>query len=69
MVKEKISIEPSNFFEVDYQLQYENKIIGQQRNVINFNNDDLENIIQSRTFCLLKDIEKIKELVSLKVVL
>ena len=47
---------------MDYQLQYENKIIGQQRNVINFNNDNLEDIIQSRTFCLLKDIEKIKEL-------
>ena len=60
--KRKISIEPSDFFEVDYQLQYENKIIGQQRNVINFNNDNLEDIIQSRTFCLLKDIEKIKEL-------
>ena len=60
--KRKISIEPSNFFEVDYQLQYKNKIIGQQRNVINFNNDNLEDIIQSRTFCLLKDIEKIKEL-------
>ena len=59
----KISIEPSeNFLEVDFQLNYKNKIIGKQRNVINFQNDNLKDIIESRTFCLFEDIEKLKKL-------
>ena len=58
----KISIEPNNSFEVDFQLNYTNKIIGQQRNVINFQKDNLEEIVESRTFCLFEDIEKIKKL-------
>ena len=59
-----ISIEPdeNSTFEVDFQLNYENKIIGKQRNTINFCNDDLENVINSRTFCLFEDIDKIKKL-------
>ncbi len=59
-----ISVEPdeNSTFEVDFQLNYENKIIGKQRNTINFCNDDLENVINSRTFCLFEDIEKIKKL-------
>jgi UDP-3-O-[3-hydroxymyristoyl] N-acetylglucosamine deacetylase len=58
----KISIEPNEFsFEVDFQLNYENKIIGKQRNKVNFNTDDLDDISASRTFCLFKDIEKIKK--------
>ena len=59
----KISIEPSNFsFEVDFQLNYENKVIGKQRNNINFDNDDLNDVSKSRTFCLFEDIEKIKKI-------
>ena len=59
----KISIEPSNSsFEVDFKLKYENKIIGKQRNLVNFQNDNLKNVCDSRTFCLLEDIEKIKKL-------
>ena len=59
----KISIEPSNSsFEVDFQLNYENKIIGKQRNIINFQIDNLDDVIKSRTFCLFEDIEKIKKL-------
>ena len=57
----KISIEPSNSFEVDFKLNYENKIIGQQRNIVNFHKDDLTDIIESRTFCLFEDVEKIKK--------
>jgi len=58
----KISIEPSNsFFEVDFQLNYENEIIGKQRNKINFQTDDLMDVSNSRTFCLFEDIEKIKK--------
>ena len=59
----KISIEPNDsFFEVDFQLNYENEIIGKQRNVVNFQTDNLIDISNSRTFCLFEDIEKIKKL-------
>ena len=58
----KISIEPNeNSLEVDFQLNYENQIIGRQRNSINLSNDKLEDIYNSRTFCLFEDIEKIKK--------
>ena len=57
-----ISIDTSdNSFEVDCQLNYKNKIIGNQRNVVNFLKDHLIEIYQSRTFCLFNDIEKIKK--------
>ena len=57
-----ISIEPSNLnFEVKFQLNYENNIIGKQKNTIDFTNDNLEDVYSSRTFCLFKDIEKIKK--------
>ncbi len=59
----KISIEPSEFsFEVDFQLNYENKIIGKQRNNVNFYTDNLDDVSKSRTFCLFEDIEKIKKI-------
>ena len=59
----KIGIEPcETSFEVDFQLNYKNRIIGNQKNCINFNLDKLEEICNSRTFCLFEDIEKIKEL-------
>lgn len=57
----KIFIEPNNTFQVDFKLNYENKIIGQQRNLVNFQNDELNEITESRTFCLLEDVEKIKK--------
>ena len=58
----KISIEPEeNFLEIDFQLNYRNKIIGNQKNIINFENDDLHEVTSSRTFCLYEDIEKIKK--------
>jgi UDP-3-O-[3-hydroxymyristoyl] N-acetylglucosamine deacetylase len=60
--KRKISIEPNFSFEVDFELDYKNKIIGKQKNMINFLKDDLEEIIESRTFCLYEDIEKIKKI-------
>jgi UDP-3-O-[3-hydroxymyristoyl] N-acetylglucosamine deacetylase len=58
----KISIEPKESFEVDFQLNYQNEIIGKQRNTINFQEDQLKDVIESRTFCLFEDIEKIKKL-------
>ena len=57
-----ISISPSdNYLEVNFQLNYINKIIGKQKNSINFLSDNLENVYSSRTFCLFKDIETIKK--------
>jgi len=58
----RISIEPNENFEVDFQLNYKNTVIDKQRNVINFEKDDLSEVVESRTFCLYEDIEKIKKL-------
>ena len=59
----KISIEKGNSsLEVQFNLNYKNKIINKQKNKIDFQNDDLEDVINSRTFCLYEDIEKIKKL-------
>ncbi len=59
----KIRIEPNEkSFEVDFKLNYQNKIIGNQHNCVNFDKDELKDIINSRTFCLYEDVEKIKKL-------
>ena len=61
--EKKISIEPSNMsFEVGFQLNYKNELIGKQKNFINLNYDSLEDIYNARTFCLFEDIEKIKKI-------
>ena len=58
-----ISIEPNNInFEIDFQLEYKNKIIGNQRNKINVYEDDLFDIYNSRTFCLYEDVEKLRSM-------
>ena len=57
-----ISIEPNDEgLEVDFKLNYKNKLIGNQSNRIKFYKDELEKIYSSRTFCLYEDIEKIKK--------
>ena len=58
-----ISIKPSTLsLDIDFELKYENKIIGNQRNKIKVYEDDLANIYNSRTYCLYEDIEKIKSM-------
>jgi UDP-3-O-[3-hydroxymyristoyl] N-acetylglucosamine deacetylase len=58
----KISIEPNkSSLEVSFYLNYKNKIIGKQKNVVDFQKDNLDEVISSRTFCLYEDIEKIKK--------
>lgn len=58
-----ISIEPNeSSFQVEFELNYKNKVIGNQKNEINFQENDLKDISESRTFCLHQDIEKIKKL-------
>ena len=58
-----ISIEPSKLsLDIDFELKYENSLIGNQRNKINVYEDDLNEIFNSRTFCLYEDIEAIKKI-------
>ena len=60
--KKFISIEPSKLsLDIDFELKYQNQIIGNQRNKINVYEDDLTEIFNSRTFCLYEDIELIKK--------
>ena len=55
-------IEPSKLsLDIEFELNYENKFIGNQKNKINVYNDELTDILNSRTFCLYKDIEMIKK--------
>jgi UDP-3-O-[3-hydroxymyristoyl] N-acetylglucosamine deacetylase len=57
-----ISIEPSKLsLDIDFELKYKNPIIGNQRNKVNVYEDDLNDIFNSRTFCLYEDIEAIKK--------
>ena len=54
-----ISIEPGDdTLEVKFQLNYNNQVIGKQKNTINFDKDDIQDVSRSRTFCLYQDIEK-----------
>jgi UDP-3-O-[3-hydroxymyristoyl] N-acetylglucosamine deacetylase len=60
--EKKISIEPNaNSLKVDFELVYANSVIGTQSNQVNFNDPNLSNVYNSRTFCLFEDIEKIKK--------
>ena len=48
-----ISIQPSKLsLDIEFELKYKNKLIGNQKNKINVYEDDLEEIFNSRTFCL-----------------
>ena len=59
----KISIEPSKIsLDIDFELKYENEIIGTQRNLIKVFESDLTDIYNSRTFCLYEDVAKLKEM-------
>jgi UDP-3-O-[3-hydroxymyristoyl] N-acetylglucosamine deacetylase len=57
-----ISIEPSTLsLDIDFELKYENQIIGNQKNKVKVFEDDLTDVYNSRTFCLFEDIELIKK--------
>jgi UDP-3-O-[3-hydroxymyristoyl] N-acetylglucosamine deacetylase len=59
--KKTISIEPSKVsLDIDFELKYENDLIGTQRNLINVFESDLTDIYNSRTFCLFEDIKKLR---------
>jgi len=57
-----ISIEPSKLsLDINFELKFNNKIIGNQRNKVKVYEDDLTDVYNSRTFCLFEDIELIKK--------
>ena len=58
-----IKISPSKVnLTIDFEIDFPNSLIGKQRNIINVYEDDLDNILSSRTFCLYDDIEKLKKM-------
>ncbi|WP_440672762.1 UDP-3-O-acyl-N-acetylglucosamine deacetylase [Candidatus Pelagibacter sp. HIMB1715] len=57
-----ISIKPTTLsLDIEFELKYENKIIGNQKNRVKVYEDDLSDVYNSRTFCLYEDIEMIKK--------
>ena len=58
-----ISIEPSEInLEIDFEIKYKNSLIGTQRNKIKVYEDDLNDIYNSRTFCLYEDVSKLRDM-------
>ena len=47
--------------DIDFEIKYSNQIISNQRNVVSVYQDDLNEIYNSRTFCLYEDIDKLKK--------
>lgn len=58
-----ISLDKSNISgDIEFEIKYNNKIIQNQKNKINIFEDNLDDIFNSRTFCLYEDIEKLQKL-------
>jgi len=61
--KKMISIEPSKIsLDIDFELKYENELIGNQRNLIKVFESDLTEVYNSRTFCLFEDVKKLRKM-------
>ena len=58
-----ITFEPNKIsLEIDFEIKYKQSSILNQRNKKNIYMDNLEDIYNSRTFCLLDDVEKLKKM-------
>ncbi len=58
-----ISIDKSNVSgDIEFEIKYKNKLINTQKNKVNIFEDDLDDIYNSRTFCLYEDIEKLNKM-------
>ena len=61
--KKFISIEPcENDLILDFEIVYKNPLIGKQRKKISLLKNELDEVYNSRTFCLFEDIEKVKKM-------
>ncbi len=61
--KKFISLEPSKLsLDIDFEIIYENSLIGSQRNLVKVYEDDLTDVFNSRTFCVYDDIAKLKSM-------
>ena len=58
-----IRIDKSNVsLDIDFEINFSNPLIGNQKNKINIYENDLSDIYNSRTFCLYEDIEKLRNM-------
>ena len=58
-----ISIEPSKTnLLIDFEIKYQNSLIGTQRNLVDVYNSNLSEIYDSRTFCLYEDVKKLQSM-------
>ena len=61
--KKYIEIEKSKVtLDIDFEIKYSNNFIGTQRNKISVFQNNLDEIFNSRTFCLFEDVEKLREM-------
>ena len=57
-----IKIDKSNItLDIDFEIKYKNPLIGTQQNKVSVYQDDLTDTLNSRTFCLYEDIEKLRK--------
>ena len=58
-----ITFEPNKIsLEIDFEIKYKQNSILNQKNKKNIYTDDLNDMYNSRTFCLFEDIEKLKKI-------
>ena len=58
-----ISFEPNKIsLEIDFEIKFKQNSILNQRNTKNIYMDDLNDMYESRTFCLFEDVEKLKKM-------
>ena len=61
--EKSITFKPSKIsLEIDFEINFRNELISNQKNNINIYMDDLTDMFNSRTFCLYEDIEKLKNM-------
>ena len=59
----EITLKPSKLsLNIDFEINFKNKLIGNQRNIVNVYEDNLSDIYNARTFCLYEDVEKLKRM-------
>jgi len=59
----KITIGPSKIsLDIDFEIKFNNPLIGTQRNKVKIYEEDLSDVFNSRTFCLFEDIEKLRKM-------